>query len=84
MRCSLKLALGVRAHCQREECVYWRLADSESGRTRPQCMLQHFNLTGKHPDRLAKWLFYYKLSAARARHASLLRASHGERAAHLG
>ena len=56
-RCELDAANGVEAHCQEEECVFWRvtghldLVETASG-----CAIQYFELLGESGDEVALWL----------------------------
>lgn len=74
MDCNLKLAMGVRANCEFERCVFWRHLDDTPGSKRYVCILDHLNLIGPQPDRLTPWLLHYKLNHQRKRmRASLFR-----------
>jgi hypothetical protein len=60
-RCELKAAHGVHAHCDEQECVFWRVAghldlvEAGSG-----CAIQYFELLGDEGGEVAAWLLSVK------------------------
>jgi len=61
MRCDLKTMMRSTPECDRESCVYWNDTHADPAFPLSSCTLIQFGLIGKHPDKLARWLYHYML-----------------------
>ncbi len=67
--CKLKAANSILAHCDEEQCVYWRVVDHlDINAAVNGCAIQHFELLGDEGDHVASWLLSVKERMEGVRH----------------
>ncbi|MDH4140320.1 MAG: hypothetical protein OEV43_07080 [Coriobacteriia bacterium] len=59
--CKLRASIGIDAICDKDACVYWRVAEHlDIDASVPGCAIEYFELLGDSGSGVAEWLLSVK------------------------